>query len=137
GRGTLVLAGNNTYEGITNVVQGVVNVRSNTALGAATAGTIVATTAQGGAALQAEGTLTVAEPLSITEGGMGFGNGTDPGTIGAFRAVGSGTVTWTGNIELAGTTVIGVDGGALLDVQGVIANPITVARNLVKTGPGT
>jgi autotransporter-associated beta strand protein len=48
GSGTLVLTGSNTFEGMTTVQQGVVNIRSDTALGTTNASTFVAA----GAALQ-------------------------------------------------------------------------------------
>ena len=68
-RGTVILGGANTYEGITDVRQGVVCVTHNTGLGSATTGH---TEVQAGAALQVSGGVTVAEQLAIREGGVGL-----------------------------------------------------------------
>ena len=92
---------------------------------------------QAGAALHVKGGRTIAEPLAIREGGIGFGNGTDGSTLGALRSVG-GTNTWTGNIDLAGgNNLIGVDGGSTLVVSGVVASDLSNTRRLIKVGDGT
>src|SRR5205814_693079 len=69
GAGALVLAGANTYLGLTQVNQGLVSVTNNSGLGDASAGTTVVS----GAALQVSGGVTVAEPLAIAGNGLGFG----------------------------------------------------------------
>ena len=71
GAGTLVLSGNNTYEGFTLINQGVVNVQSNNALGSSSTGTLVNT----GAALQLQGSsLNINEPLELNGNGIGVGS---------------------------------------------------------------
>jgi autotransporter-associated beta strand protein len=99
--GALVLQGTNAYGGVTAVNEGVLNIRSATALGAATAGTTVAT----GAALEVQGTITTsAEALSLS--GTGISNG------GALRNI-SGTNTYSGAITLATASRINSDAGTL------------------------
>ncbi len=133
GEGTAILRGANTYTGLTDVRQGFLRVEHGSALGAATSDTQI----QAGAQLQVAGTFTMAENLAVREGGVGFGNGTDPSSLGALRGL-SGTVTWTGNVDLAGgNNLIGVDAGATLVVNGVIANATSAANRLLKVGGGT
>jgi autotransporter-associated beta strand protein len=65
--GTSVLAGTNTYDAVTAVNSGVLNIRSNAALGATVAGTTVAS----GAALQIQDGITVgAEALTLQGSGI-------------------------------------------------------------------
>lgn len=70
GSGKLVLAGANSYRGTTFVNSGIVNIQSDSALGAvgATRGTIVAN----GASLELQGNISVGETLTIQ--GTGVGN---------------------------------------------------------------
>lgn len=135
GSGTVVFGGlaPNTYEGPTEVRQGVLRIEKPSALGTTTGGTDI----QSGAALQVAGGITVAEPLAIREGGVGFGNGTDPSSLGALRSVG-GNNTWTGGIELAGANdLIGVDAGSTFNVTGVISAGQSSTNRLIKVGAGT
>ena len=63
GTGTLALAGSNTYQGLTLLVQGLTIAVNNTALGDITQGTIVAN----GATLQVQGSIHIgAESLQLT-----------------------------------------------------------------------
>lgn len=103
--GTLILEGTNAYGGITAVSEGVLNIRSATALGATTAGTTVST----GAALEIQGGITTAaEALSLS--GTGVSNG------GALRNI-SGTNTYSGAITLGAAARINSDADTLtLDV---------------------
>ncbi|MDZ7617585.1 MAG: autotransporter-associated beta strand repeat-containing protein, partial [Patescibacteria group bacterium] len=117
GTGTLILTNANTYTGPTTIAVGVVNVRNNNALGATVAGTTV----DSGAALQVQGSVTVAESLSISGGGIG--------SSGALRSM-SGDNVWNGNI-VESTARIGVDSGTLT-INGVISGSGT----FVKTGLG-
>lgn len=140
GNGTVTLSGPNTYQGLTDVRQGVLRAQNNTALGSATTGD---TQIQQGASLHIAGGVTIAENIALREGGVGFGNGVDDSTLGGLRGVG-GTSTITGNIDLvptnattAGNTLIGVDAGSTLIVSGVIASPIGLTTRLIKTGAGT
>lgn len=135
GSGTLFLTGANDYAGITRVTQGVINVQNATGLGLDTAGTMVAT----GAALQVQGDISVNEPLSISEAGIGFGDGIDtthPVGLGALRSI-SGANVWTGGIELiGGNNLIGVDAGSL-NITSVIGGTQLTTHNLLKVGSGT
>src|SRR5262249_39336657 len=64
GTGQMDLSGNNSYGGVTNVSAGVLNARSDTALGASGPGQ--GTTVVGGAKLQLEGSnLTIADDLTL------------------------------------------------------------------------
>jgi autotransporter-associated beta strand protein len=103
--GTLILEGTNAYGGVTAVSEGVLNIRSATALGATTAGTTVAS----GAALEIQGGITTsAETLSLS--GTGISSG------GALRNI-SGTNVYAGAITLGAATRINSDSGKLtLDV---------------------
>lgn len=134
GGGTAVLQGANTYQGVTDVRQGFLRVENGSGLGPAGSGE---TQIQAGAQLQVAGTFTIPEHLAVREAGVGFGNGTDPSSLGALRAL-SGTVTWTGNVDLAGgNNLIGADAGAVLNISGVVSNAIASANRLLKVGPGT
>jgi autotransporter-associated beta strand protein len=98
---TSILAGTNTYDGVTAVNSGALNIRNNAALGATVAGTTVAS----GAALQIQDGITVgAEALTLQGSGVA-------GT-GALRNI-SGTNTYGGLVTLAGATVINSDAGTL------------------------
>jgi fibronectin-binding autotransporter adhesin len=137
GSGALIVSGANTYEGLTTVSQGVLNVRSNSGLGSPLAGTTVTT----GAALQVQSGVTVAERLAISDAGIGFGDGTDTkhgNGLGALRSI-SGANVWTGGIELvsANANIIGVDLGSSLDISGAISSTQLTVRPLAKAGAGT
>jgi autotransporter-associated beta strand protein len=124
GTGTLVLTRDNSYAGTTLVNQGILNIRTGSALGLTSAGTTVAA----GATLQAQGgTFTVAEPLTLN--GPGLGNN------GALQSFGGAptNVTWVGPITLASNTSIGGDLNSRLTIAGSLAG----APNLTKVGPNT
>ena len=69
GSGTLTLSGPNTYGGLTNINVGTLDIKNASALGATTAGTVVAS----GATLQysAGGVNYDAEPLTVSGAGVG------------------------------------------------------------------
>ncbi|MEO6874015.1 MAG: autotransporter-associated beta strand repeat-containing protein [Opitutaceae bacterium] len=120
GTGTLVLSGNNSYNGATTVSAGVLNIQSDTALGSNAAGTTV----NNNAALQLQNDITVTgDALSVTGSGIG-------GT-GAVRNI-SGNNTWTGDVTLAGNTTVASNAG-LLTFSGNIINS---NRTLTVTGAG-
>ena len=140
GAGTLTLSGNNSYEGITDINQGAINIQSNTALGSTASGTLV----NAGAALQVQGSsLSIGEPLAINGNGVGFnsaGNNTtnQPITgLGAVRNI-SGSNTISGGIQLPNatntTTMIGVDSGTL-SLSGEVTG--LGVGGFVKMGAGT
>ncbi|MCA9153969.1 MAG: autotransporter-associated beta strand repeat-containing protein, partial [Planctomycetales bacterium] len=134
GTGTATFSGNNTYLGLTDVRQGVLVADHDSALGSPLTGD---TQVQAGASLHIVGSRTIAEPLAIREGGVGFGIGSDPSELGALRSIG-GANTWTGPIELAGgDNLIGVDAGGSLNITSRLAAITSSGRDLVKTGDGT
>jgi autotransporter-associated beta strand protein len=119
--GTLVLEGDNAYGGITAVSEGVLDIRSATALGATSAGTTVST----GAALQIQGGITTAtEALSL--------NGSGVSNSGALRNI-SGNNTYSGAITLGSAARIQSDAGTLtLDVAA--GNAISASNHGVAFG---
>jgi len=114
GTGTLILSGNSTYDGLTTLSTGVLNIRSAGALGSTARGTIV--NGAGGSAtnarLELEGGVTISgEALTIN----GAGNFT-----GALNSK-SGSNVWAGNVTLGSVgTRIGSEAGATLTISGVI-----------------
>ena len=101
GTGTQIFSGASTYEGVTNVNAGVLNIRNNTALGSTVRGTNVAS----GAALQIEGDIAVgAEALTL--------NGTGIANDGALRNI-SGANSYGGPITLGSAVRINSDEGML------------------------
>lgn len=101
GAGSLWLAADNDYSGNTTVNTGALRVLSNNALGTTTTGTTVA----GGASLEFQGGISVAEPISIS------GNGSS--SAGALRNI-SDTNTITTAVTLTGSSRIASDAGLLL-----------------------
>jgi len=111
GTGKLILYGNNTYEGLTLIRQGAINIRSDNALGAATGPTDIGSWSS----LEVENNITVAEPLYIANWGSDF----DFDFGGALHSV-SGNNTWTGLVTMVrnGDTSVCVDAGSTLDIEG-------------------
>ncbi|MEK0450785.1 MAG: hypothetical protein RL088_3053 [Verrucomicrobiota bacterium] len=145
GTGTVTLTSANAYAGLTTINQGVVNIQNATALGSAVAGTTVAT----GAALEFQGGINSAEPLTL--------NGTGVGSGGALRNI-SGSNTISAAVAVAGGVRINSDAGLLtIDVASgnaiagaavnltfggagniVVADPIaTTTGTITKDGTGT
>lgn len=124
GTGTLVFSGNNTYVGATNVQAGILNIRSNTALGSTTLGTSVSANAT----LQLQGGLTVSGE-SLTLAGLGYGGN------GALENV-SGNNTWTGGIALSSvTTRIQSDSGTLtVSTSGITSSTPSAALQIAGAG---
>ena len=89
GDGTLILAGNNTFEGIVNVTQGAINLRNSNALGSANAGTIAGL----GTVIQLQGGVTVPENIVVRDAGLGF----NLLTLGAIRRIGTSTNVLSGS----------------------------------------
>ena len=99
---TLILDGDSTYTGATNVIAGTLYVASASALG----GTSTGTTVSSGAMVKIGGGITVAEGFSLTGSG-------DATAIGALVSV-SGANVVTGAITAgSGQTKIGANGGSL------------------------
>lgn len=110
GTGRVRLMGNNTYTGVTVVNGGVLEVRTNTALGStlATAGTKV----MSGASLNVAGNITLGETLQI--------NGQGINLDGALRNL-SGVNTITPSVRLQSGTRIASDSGTLILAGGFSA----------------
>ncbi len=131
GDGTAFFQGTNSFTGVVDIRQGIVKISNSAALGNTDGFTQVTS----GASLQLQGSINVNEPLSIRDGGIGFGSGNSPSGMGALNSL-AGSNAWNGGIELASTAAISVESGTL-DVGGVISAPISQTRNLVKLGGGT
>ncbi len=123
GAGTLVLSGANTYAGTTAVSAGVLEIRSDSALGAAGNTTTVAN----GSALQLQGGINVTGE-TLTLSGTGVGN------LGALRNV-SGNNTWAGSVGLAANSQIQSDAG-VLTIGGAVLRSGGTNRALTVAGAG-
>ena len=121
--GTLILSASSTYQGLTTVSAGVLNIRNNSALGTTAAGTTVTT----GAALEMQGGITVgAEALTLNGAGITSG--------GALRNI-SGDNTYGGVITLGSAARINSDAGTLtLNVAS--GNAVAGAHALTFGGAG-
>jgi len=101
GSGTTVLSGNNTFTGTVTIENGILEARSNNALGSTAAGTTV----QSGGTLALSNTITVgAETLSLT--------GTGEGGRGALLNL-SGSNAYNGAVTLAGASTVAAEAGTL------------------------
>ena len=108
GAGTLILSAANTYTGATTLSAGVIDARSNAALGTVAGATTVAS----GAELDVDGSgLAIAEPLTL--------NGTGIAGAGALRNLANSN-TWSGAITLGSASTIGSTAGTFT-VSGAIA----------------
>jgi len=133
---TVVLSGTNTYSGLTTVSGGILEVRSNAALG-----TVGGTTTVGAnASVQINGNgLTIAEPITLNNS-SGISNG------GALRNLANNN-TWSGAVTLTTGGRINSDGGTLTLTGGVTgagtaltvggAGNTTLATTGITTGAGT
>ena len=120
GSGVLLLAGSNSYGGITTVNAGTLVVAHSNALGVVAGRTIVTNNAE---LWLRGGMVFAAEPLDLYGDGMG-GNG-------VLRGVG-GASTNGGAIALKTAATIGVDADSDLMLAGIVSG----ALNLTKTGGG-
>jgi autotransporter-associated beta strand protein len=124
GVGTLILRGANTYTGETDARNGVLQLRSNSALGATSAETV--TFGQGTVQTFTSGILvgglTIAEPIRINGGGFS--------SRGALQN-GGGTNTWTGTVGVPNPASVGSAAGTLI-ISGVISGD----QPLTKFGAG-
>src|SRR5204863_115668 len=124
-----ILAGGNTFDGIVNLSQGVLNLRNSSALGSANAGTIAGL----GTAIQLQGGITVPENIVVRDMGVGF----DLPTLGAIRSVGTATNTLTGTIAMTNHGSFGVDPGGRLVARGqVMVEPNVSDGGLTLFGGG-
>ncbi len=119
GTGTLILSGNNTFSGNTNINAGTLIAASDTALGSATYGNTVAS----GATLGLQGNITLNETgLSV--------QGTGVGGTGAINNI-SGNNTFSGTLILAGDTTVASTAGSL-----TVTSDLALNNNLTVTGAG-
>lgn len=124
GTGTAVLAGPNTYVGVTNVTSGILVAQGASPLGAGGAGN--GTTVSSGASLRTGGANAITEDLTIS----GTGLASDP-IDGALRNVGG--VTQIRNLSTGAAATVRVDSGEV-----VINGALNVGGGaLTKTGNGT
>ncbi|MFO1531078.1 MAG: autotransporter-associated beta strand repeat-containing protein [Kiritimatiellia bacterium] len=141
GLGTWTLTGANTYTGSTTISEGILNIRTSTALGTAAGGVTISN----GATLQLQGPLAVgAEAMSLSGAGAG-------GATGALENV-EGDNSYGGAITLHAASTITVDRGSLSlgagitgtygltlggDGNGSVAGVISIgAATLTKSGAG-
>jgi fibronectin-binding autotransporter adhesin len=113
GNGTMVLGGDNTYAGATNVNSGILNIQNSNALGTTAGGTTVSS----GAELQMAGGITVG-PEALTLNGSGTAGG------GALRNL-SGDNSFAGVITLGSATTIKSDSGVLTLSGGLVTAGFT------------
>ena len=139
GLGTMVLTNDNTYQGITDVQQGVLNIQNNMALGqnggtfgSTNNGTVV----ESGAALQLQNNIQIAnETITL--------NGSGVGSTGAMLNV-SGSNTDNGFVYLGSNSRIDSNAGSSLTLantasglSGNIMNGTSPGENLTVGGGGT
>lgn len=142
GTGTLTLSGANTFNGVTTINAGVLNLQSNTALGTSTSGNTVAS----GAALQLQNNI------AVTEGSFGI-SGSGVGATGAIRNISgdntlnsalalntsstlgsdAGTLTVTGDINLGSSQTLTTTGAGSINLGGALNG----SSGLTQAGPGT
>jgi autotransporter-associated beta strand protein len=125
GTGTLQLDGNDSYTGTTTVGKGVLDITSANALGATSAGTIVAAGAT--LALGGLGITFAGEPLILNGDGVLGGEGALTNVVG--------NNTWTGPITLGSEATLSANAGTTMTVAGAIGDAGT--NNLtIGQGPG-
>ena len=124
---TLVLSGNNTYQGVTTVAGGLLDIKSAQALGDTNG--FSGYTSVGGGALRLDGGLTTYETLKLA--GPGIGDG-----FGALQSA-NGTNTWAGPITLNDNTVqIGTLTNATLIISGQIDSQVNAYGLNISTANG-
>lgn len=131
----LTISTPNLYDGATNLIDGVIHIQNNNALGSTVGNTVIGTNA----ALQLSGAITSAENLVVSGSGENFD--------GAIRSI-SGNNVLTGTVALGSSgTVIAVDSDSLLidSVAGItgagfglniIGDGNTTITAGIKTGAG-
>jgi autotransporter-associated beta strand protein len=108
GSGTLVLAGNNTFEGVITNWCGGIQIAHSNALGSTAGGTVINTAGASSAWLSLYGGITLAEPLTFIGGSV---NGGCVNNYGGTNTI-SGLITTAGGRYVAGNgTVLNITGG--------------------------
>lgn len=125
GIGTLALSGTNTFSGATQVIAGVLNVRSSSALGTSSSQVSVSD----GAAIQLQGNVVISgKNISVVNQGVS--------STGVIRSI-SGNNTWEGNITTSTSLQVKIQSDAgLLTLSGNINFSSTGAQSLNIAGPG-
>ncbi len=127
GSGTLQLTANNSYDGVTTIESGRIDLASGSGLGSAVGHTIV----QAGASLLLRDGFYSAENITLI--------GTGDASVGALRNI-SDTNHLTGTLTLSGDTTL-ASGGGILDIHNVsgagakLTLLSTVASNSAATAP--
>ncbi len=119
GAGTVVVSGNNTYSGVTQVSAGTLQVSGSNGLGSTAGGTNIG----GNARLTLNGVAVGAEPVTL--------NG--PGLFGTGAITSNGVASLAGPITLAADSVIAPNAASTL----TLAGPIDGAFGLTTGGSGT
>jgi len=114
GPGTLVLSGSNTYDGVTSVAHGGIQVAHSNALGTAAGGTVISTVTPSGSSawLSFYGGITLAEPITVVGGSAN----------GSCLINGAGTNTLSGSIITSGGRFF-ASSGSRLNITGGVTGP--------------
>lgn len=133
GAGLLILSGNNTYTNQTQVREGILQIRSNSALGSSVGGSGQATYIIGDGILEFGSAVNTPERINFGADGLPI---TTTSSTGNLRAR-TGTSTISNDIGLDNIGTIGVDSGATLNIDGDLID-LTDAENatLRKVGTG-
>jgi autotransporter-associated beta strand protein len=118
GTGTTTILNANTFTGATSITGGVLNIRHANALGSTVAGTTVSADA----ALEIQGGISLAEPITI--------NGTGVASGGALRSV-------SGNNSLTAPLVMATASQVAVDADSLTVGTLSGAVGLTKSGAGT
>ncbi|WP_050026662.1 autotransporter-associated beta strand repeat-containing protein [Verrucomicrobium sp. BvORR034] len=121
--GTWILAGANTYTGVTSVTNGKLILRHNLALGTSAGGTTVSGASGIGIELQNNITIT-GEALTITGDGGSLGSG------------GASSNIWAGNVVMNQNARIYARAGSTLEISGIVSSD-TNGRAFNKYDMGT
>jgi autotransporter-associated beta strand protein/autotransporter passenger strand-loop-strand repeat protein len=129
--GTLVLAGSNSYAGVTTVDQGRIVLAHDNGLGATSGGTVVASGAQLRLNATNNGLIVGNEALTLSGDGL-------TGSVGGALRNAAGTNSWQGKITLAADATIGTAANTSLTLDVASGNGIEASnRNLTFDGAGT
>ena len=137
GNGTLVLSGNNTYDGVTTNWCGSIQIAHSNALGSTAGGTVINTAGTNSASLSFYGGITLAEPLTFIGGSANGGcvnNNSGTNTL-------TGLITTTGGRFVAGSgTVLNITGGMVAPTSPQVvfnaSGTITITTTPLNFGTG-